>query len=421
MRADGTWRRRMGVVAGLVISLGVTVAPLASAHSHSSDPPAVTTCATLAKGSHGAAVKQIQKEVGTTKDGDFGSQTKKALKSWQKAHSLPASGVVDAATWDALPAGVAKKACSRKVHGTGVDVTCASLSSGASGLAVIVLQTGLGITADGQFGHDTTKAVKDTQRAAKLKVTGVTNTHTWKAVGLRGTPACSTHHTVAPHESKDQRKQDKIRSHVDNLVTKLLKKSGTSTNQVALQAMAFANKQIGKPYIYGGTGPKGYDCSGLQMKAYQHAGLTIPRTAAEQYAGAGVQKPLNHAKQGDLMFFASDVSKPSTVYHVVMYVGNGQVLEAPYTGANVRIVPLWSTDLMPVVVRPVANLDLPAKSGDSGFTVTQLQQDLNRHGADLTVDGGYGSQTKSAVKSWQRKQNIKHNGVVHVATWLTLG
>jgi hypothetical protein len=157
------------------------------------------------------------------------------------------------------------------------------------------------------------------------------------------------------------------------------------------------------------------------MTSYLHAGLTIPRVAAAQYAGAGTEEPLDEARQGDLLFFASDVTKPSTVYHVSMYVGGGNMLEAPHTGADVRIVPLWTSDLLPVVVRPVAGLTLPLKRGDTGWSVLQLQQALNRHGQSLSVDGGYGASTAKAVRAWQEAHSLKSNGVVRLTTWLTLG
>ncbi len=81
----------------------------------------------------------------------------------------------------------------------------------------------------------------------------------------------------------------------------------------------------------------------------------------------GEYVPLNKAKQGDLLFYASDVTKPSTVYHVAMYIGGGKLLDSPQTGENVRVDPLWTTDLMPVVVRPVAGLKLPVKLGATGM------------------------------------------------------
>jgi cell wall-associated NlpC family hydrolase len=420
VRSCAGWLRRGSVATVTVVSLCAVLSQPVIAHANSTGSAPVTTCAVLSQGSTGAAVKTIQKAVGASVDGDFGPLTAKAINAWQKAHNVPVSGVVDAATWAALPTAAGRKACAQPVSGSGVALTCASLSSNATGLAVAVLQKTIGTTVDGDFGAATLDAVKKIQQAAKLKVTGVTTAATWKAIKLYGTPECSTTKSVAPHQSADATAQAKVRRRVDTLAAELLKRPGTTKNAVALQAMAFAKKQIGKPYIWGATGPKGYDCSGLQMTAFLHAGLSIPRTAAEQYAGAGEYVPLNKAKQGDLVFYASDVTKPSTVYHVAMYIGGGKLLDSPETGEKVRVEPLWTTDLMPVVVRPVAGLTLPVKLGASGWTVTQLQQDLNRHGAALTVDGGFGPATKTAVLAWQKSHQVPATGVVRVSTWLTL-
>lgn len=399
--------------------MSVTFAAPAFAHG-GSGTPAVTTCATLSQGATGAAVKTIQRAVGASADGDFGPMTQKAVRKWQKANAVTVSGVVDAATWDALPSTTRLKACGQKAGGAGVATTCAVLSKGTNGVAVGVLQTALGRTVDGAFGASTAKAVREFQTTNDLKVTSTTTVATWKALHRWGTPACSTAKSTAPKQSKDAKAQARIRAHVQTLVSELETKPGTTKNQVALQAMAYAKKQLGKPYVYGGTGPHGYDCSGLQMRSFQHAGLTIPRVAAAQYAGAGTQVPLNDAKQGDLLFFASDVSRPTTVYHVAMYVGDGKMIEAPYTGADVRIVPIWTTDLLPIAIRPVGELTLPLKEGDAGWSVTQLQESLDRHGAGLPVDGGYGSSTKAAVKTWQSAHDVKSTGVVRLTTWLTL-
>ena len=200
----------------------------------------------------------------------------------------------------------------------------------------------------------------------------------------------------------------------------LLDAPGTSTDSVALKTMAFAQKQTGKPYKWGGVGPKAYDCSGLVMSAYLHSGITLPRVAADQYA-VGKTVPLDEAQQGDLLFYASDVTKPATIYHVVMYVGDGNIVDAPYTGAFVGTRALWTRDLLPVAVRPVANLVLPLRPGDSGWTVGQLQQELNRHGAKLTVDGGFGPTTVAAVKAWKQAHQLTGNAMVGRRMWLTLG
>lgn len=408
-----SWLRRGG--AGVAVAACVlAVSGLSSAASAASATP-VTTCAKLAQGSSGPAVKTIQAALHIAADGDYGPQTAATVHAWRKAHKVTTGGGINAAMWAALPASVARKACGQTVTGTGVSLTCAALAPGDQGVAVAVLQARLGIPVDGSFGASTTKALKAAQKAAKLTVTGTTPQSTWQALKLVGTPVCE------PKVSADQIAQAKVRKHVDALAAQLEDSPGTTKDKVALQAIAWGKKQIGKPYIYGGTGPKGFDCSGLTMESLLHAGITIPRVAAAQYATGGERVSLADAQAGDLLFYASDVTKPSTVYHVVMYVGHGQVLSAPFTGTDVQIQSLFTTDLLPLVVRPTAKLALPLRSGASGWSVTQLQLALDRHGAKLTADGGFGAQTKAAVVAWQKKKKLASNGVVRINTWLTLG
>ncbi|MCQ4046248.1 NlpC/P60 family protein [Streptantibioticus rubrisoli] len=112
----------------------------------------------------------------------------------------------------------------------------------------------------------------------------------------------------------------------------------------AAEAVAAARAALGSPYAWGSTGPGAFDCSGLMYWAYQHAGMTLPRTSQEQLS-AGHHVPLSQARPGDLVIYRSDAS------HVGMYVGGGKVIHAPYPGARVRYDPV---DMMPVaaVVRP---------------------------------------------------------------------
>ncbi|GGX61992.1 C40 family peptidase [Streptomyces fructofermentans] len=112
----------------------------------------------------------------------------------------------------------------------------------------------------------------------------------------------------------------------------------------AAAAVAAARSAVGKPYVWGANGPGGFDCSGLTQWSYAQAGVGIPRTSQAQ-AHAGRQVPLSQAQPGDLVTYRSDAS------HVGMYVGNGQVVHAPYPGAAVRYDPVG---MMPVsaVTRP---------------------------------------------------------------------
>ncbi|MDQ0990429.1 NlpC/P60 family protein [Streptomyces sp. V3I7] len=98
----------------------------------------------------------------------------------------------------------------------------------------------------------------------------------------------------------------------------------------ASAAFSAAQSQIGKPYVYGATGPSSFDCSGLTSWAYAQAGVSIPRTAQQQ-ANIGTRiSSMNDLQVGDLVFFFNDI------HHVGLYAGNGQVLHAPRTGTVVR-------------------------------------------------------------------------------------
>ncbi|MDX2762108.1 C40 family peptidase [Streptomyces europaeiscabiei] len=112
----------------------------------------------------------------------------------------------------------------------------------------------------------------------------------------------------------------------------------------AAAAVAAARSALGKPYVWGSTGPDGFDCSGLMVWSYGQAGVGLPRTSqAQRYAGTRV--PLSQARPGDLVTYRADAS------HVGMYAGNGQVIHAPYPGAPVRYDPVG---MMPIasVTRP---------------------------------------------------------------------
>jgi len=423
--------RRVAAV-GLVGALGFTSFAAAGA----TKPAAPTAdCAAIAIGSHGPAVQILQRAVGATPDGDFGPLTRNAVTAWQHAHGVKTTGVVDAATWKALPALVAVAACGQQVGGSGVSATCTTLAANTIGPAVAVLQAavraaGARIAVDGEFGEQTRGAVVALQTARKLKATGVVDAPVWAALGLTGTPACVLAAIpVAPvlvavvkpaPAPPDAAAQAAIRAQVQKLAAVLPSKAGTTASPIAERAVAFAKAQAGKPYKWGAVGPASYDCSGLVLAAYAAAGLTTPRVAAAQY-GTGASVPLDQAQAGDLLFYASDVAKPATIYHVAIYLGAGKLIDAPYTGAYVGTRPLWTANLLPVVWRPVAPLTLPTKPGATGWTVAQLQQALDRHGAKLTVDGGYGPATLAVVKSWQQAHKQAATGVVDVATWLTLG
>jgi cell wall-associated NlpC family hydrolase len=118
-------------------------------------------------------------------------------------------------------------------------------------------------------------------------------------------------------------------------------------------AIQFALGELGKPYVWGATGPNTYDCSGLILRAFQAAGIDLPRVSREQFDSGG-HVPVTQAQAGDLLFYATDPSDPATIHHVALYMGGDRMVEAPYSGEAVRVRPVpWNySELVPLATRP---------------------------------------------------------------------
>ena len=107
-------------------------------------------------------------------------------------------------------------------------------------------------------------------------------------------------------------------------------------NQTVAAAIAYAQQQIGKPYLWGGTGPNAFDCSGLVMMAYQAVGVDIPRTSEDQWAW-GPEVPASQVEPGDLVFFAGSDGTATDPGHVGLVIGGGKMIEAYATGFPIRV------------------------------------------------------------------------------------
>ena len=115
-------------------------------------------------------------------------------------------------------------------------------------------------------------------------------------------------------------------------------------------AIATAKSYLGVPYVWGGESYGGVDCSGLTMLAWESAGVDLPHLSRAQY-GYGTHVPIGSMEAGDLIFWSSNGTQ-SGIYHVAIYLGGGQMIEAPTFGVPVRITGVYSWgSIMPYAVR----------------------------------------------------------------------
>ena len=120
---------------------------------------------------------------------------------------------------------------------------------------------------------------------------------------------------------------------------------------LASRALAYAYAQLGKPYVWGAVGPYSFDCSGLTMRAWETAGVYLPHFAAFQFQSS---HPIGYSdlRPGDLLFWATDGGDSDTIYHEAMYIGNQQMIQAPRSGENVEISPMWMWGPIQFFARP---------------------------------------------------------------------
>jgi cell wall-associated NlpC family hydrolase len=109
---------------------------------------------------------------------------------------------------------------------------------------------------------------------------------------------------------------------------------GGNSSSAAASAVAYALSQLGVPYQWAGESPSGFDCSGLVQAAYASAGVNLPRVAQNQYDTTTPVPPGEPLQPGDLVFFGTDTKH---ITHVGIVTSNGQMVDAPHTGAVVRV------------------------------------------------------------------------------------
>jgi len=175
-----------------------------------------------------------------------------------------------------------------------------------------------------------------------------------------GLPLANAIVVSAPHARLDQlmariKKLTPARTAVAALVTQVIEGKTTVTTGAAgavgvgvshgrgltplelARFLAAAESRLGMPYVWGGNGPDEFDCSGLVQWSLAQAGVLMPRVAADQ-ARTGPLLPLSDLRPGDLLFYHTDPTAPKYISHVAIYLGNGQMIQAPEPGMNVEIV-----------------------------------------------------------------------------------
>jgi NlpC/P60 family len=120
------------------------------------------------------------------------------------------------------------------------------------------------------------------------------------------------------------------------------------------KAVLYAFTQLGKPYIWGGNGPVGYDCSGLVLASWQHGdGMSFARVADDQYHTTGQPEAPGALSAGDLVFWGTSQTDWTTVYHTAMYVGGDRIVESTDGGVQLNSLGQWGQgDIMPSGRRP---------------------------------------------------------------------
>lgn len=170
-------------------------------------------------------------------------------------------------------------------------------------------------------------------------------------------------------------------------------KVSTSPTTTGASIVRDAEKFLGVPYVWGGTTPNGFDCSGFTQYVYGQMGIKIPRTS-EQQAQAGLKVPsLASAQQGDLVFYGGNGydGSPSSPGHVGLYIGNGKMIDAPYPGTNVRVDNVGN----PVAIRRYSKGGAGSAvqvGGGGPSSASLLNVKLGSIGGGNTGGGGFGFQ-----------------------------
>lgn len=283
-------------------------------------PPATADQPTAA-----GSLQRLQTLLGLPPSGLLDRRTVRAVRAFQSAHGLEEDGVPGPLTWAALDAEYAGTPGARVFR------------HGDRGHVISSLQWALGLPATGRYGLATRAAVRRFQRSHGLVVDGEAGPRTQQALVDEG---------ILPEGSFGHPRRR--RPPPDAAVERSLPVDITTTD-LGRRAAALSLQFLGRPYVWGGEDPSGFDCSGLVQYVYGRLGLALPRVARDQYH-AGVHVPFSQLEPGDLVFFEN-------LGHVGIYLGRGRFVHAPHTGTVVQIAELdgWYADNYVGAVRVAAS------------------------------------------------------------------
>lgn len=183
----------------------------------------------------------------------------------------------------------------------------------------------------------TPSSVTTQQHTLKKKHAQSTSKATSKTTSK--TSSHKTHHTVTntKYQAKQKLPEKKAYFSAPALPPQLSRAAIPTAIQPYQDSVCHdAKAEIGTPYIWGGTSPNGFDCSGFSQYVYKEQGIKIPRTAAEQFASLS---PVQNLQPGDLVFFRLN---GRNISHVGIYIGDDEFIHSPATGQSIRIDSLSS-------------------------------------------------------------------------------
>jgi cell wall-associated NlpC family hydrolase len=257
----------------------------------------------IKKGSTGAQAKAMEclldkAGFATTVNGRFSAADAQELAKFRKSIGLNPLLVGGRRAWSALLSRGTTPHLEKGDHGK--NVLRLQLALRSAGFAKI--------PTTGRYGAATVSVIKSIQKSRHLRQTGEVKAGFWKALQagkITATTVVAKKPVAKPASHKKPTKGEK--------------------------ALAYAKKQLGDPYVRSGSGPNGWDCSGLTMKAWKAAGVKLSHSAGQQYRiGKKISK--SNLRNGDLVFFYRGIG------HVGLYAGNGKVIHAPRPGKKVSYI-----------------------------------------------------------------------------------